>query len=66
MKVTAINTPPTGVPNAKHLSRKAVSAYKVIREQVRAITAETPHVPDYREQNLLDSNIGPEIRRIWW
>lgn len=66
MKVITMNTPQTEALHTKELNRKTVSAYKTVREQFRAMISETPHVADYSEQNLLDPNMGPEIRRIRW
>ncbi len=72
MKVITMNTPQTEALNTKELSRKTVSAYKAIRELsykairelLRAMISETPRVQDFYKQNLLDPNMGLEIRRL--
>ncbi len=72
MKVITMNTPQTEALNTKELRRKTVSAYKAIRELsykairklLRAMISETPRVQDFYKQNLLDPNMGLEIRRL--
>ncbi len=72
MKVITMNTPQTEGLNTKELRRKTVSAYKAIRELsykairelLRAMISETPRVQDFYKQNLLDPNMGLEIRRL--
>ena len=52
--------------NTDELSRKTVGIYRAIVNQLNAASSETPQTPDYREENLLDKNMGPEIRRMRW
>ena len=47
-------------------SRNTVSAYNAICQKFRAMISETLHFTDYREQNLLNPNMGSEIRRKNW
>ena len=63
MKATTMNTPQADVLSPEILSRNTVNVYKAIREQFKAITSETPHFTDYREQNLLNPNMFPLILR---
>jgi len=66
VKVITMNTRQAEVLNQEILSRNTVSAYNAICEKFRAMISETPHFTDYREQNLLNPNMGPEIRRKNW
>ena len=52
--------------NTGELNRKSASVFRTIVEQLKAASSETPQISEYREENLLDKHMGPEIRRMRW
>lgn len=66
MKSFTANSTQPELLNADELGGKTINVYKTLCKRLRTEGSETPRIPGYREENLLDENMGPEIRRMRW
>ncbi|MDJ0957890.1 MAG: hypothetical protein QNI91_13565 [Arenicellales bacterium] len=64
MQSTITRPSHTTPAHADVVSRSILSFYRILRERLRVMLTGKSALSDYREQNLLDENMGPEIRRI--
>ena len=64
MQSVTVNTSRAKSPNADEVSTKIIDLSRILRKRLKTIFSYKSHVAEYREQSLLDENLGPEIRRI--
>ncbi len=62
MKSITTNAPRTKTLNTREFILEATRTCQTLYGRF-AVMTNVPRVPDFRERDLLDKNLGPEIRR---